>query len=635
MSALYLKDYLLPHGKIMGWFHGNYAGFPIFYHYFPLPFLLSSVLSFFIPLQISFKLVTALGTLLLPICVYGLFRLIRFKEPVPSLSAIFSLAFLFNEKNSMWGGNIPSTLAGEFSFSLSLSLLCLLLGFFYRAQTEGRYIVLSAILFSLTILSHGYTALLFISTLLFFILWKEKFLSSIKITLYVFSAGFGLIAFWFLPFLFNLPYTTPFEFRWGFSSILEIFPPILIPFFALSIYGFFLFRKEKKARFLIFLCLFSLLLYFFAPFLGLGDIRFLTLTQFFLTVSGAIIFQKKKWGENLVRLAILFAFVLIVFWVRLNTSYIDKWVKWNYQGLEASPAFFEYKAIFDYLKENNDGGRVAYEHSPIHERAGTMRIFELMKMFTGRDTLEGLYMQSSITSPYAFYIQAEISKEPSAPFSQYPVDGMNLKKASKHLSMFAVTHVVVVSEEVKRKMREMKDDYRLEKRIGDMEIYRVLPTVDRIVAPCHFEPNLFTGKDWKKAFYEWFRREETLHIPLLFGKDDGRIRLKAKDLDEIKEVPLCVDPYTIKVKVYPERIDFETTLIGHPHIVRVSYHPFWKVYGAKTIYLCAPSFILLIPETNQVSLVFEENIVHYAGWAFSFSSLILLLTYALRSMKIL
>ena len=37
-AAKYLKEYLLPHGKIIGWEPGNYAGFPLFQFYFPLPF---------------------------------------------------------------------------------------------------------------------------------------------------------------------------------------------------------------------------------------------------------------------------------------------------------------------------------------------------------------------------------------------------------------------------------------------------------------------------------------------------------------------------------------------------------------------------------------------------------------------
>ena len=73
-----------------------------------------------IPLEIAFKVVYLLGILLLPICIYFMFRLMRLRFPIPILGAIFSLIFLFQEGNSMWGGNVLSTFAGEFSYSLSM-----------------------------------------------------------------------------------------------------------------------------------------------------------------------------------------------------------------------------------------------------------------------------------------------------------------------------------------------------------------------------------------------------------------------------------------------------------------------------------------------------------------------------------
>src|SRR5262249_8968944 len=58
--------------------------------------------------------------------------------PFPALGAVASLVFLFNEGNSMWGGNIPSTLAGEFAFSLGFGLAVLFFGGIYRGIETGR-----------------------------------------------------------------------------------------------------------------------------------------------------------------------------------------------------------------------------------------------------------------------------------------------------------------------------------------------------------------------------------------------------------------------------------------------------------------------------------------------------------------
>jgi hypothetical protein len=73
-TVVYLKEVLFPQGRIMGWEMGNYAGFPLFYHYFPLTFVLMALMSYVIPIQIAFKIGTVLGTFLLPVCAYWCFR---------------------------------------------------------------------------------------------------------------------------------------------------------------------------------------------------------------------------------------------------------------------------------------------------------------------------------------------------------------------------------------------------------------------------------------------------------------------------------------------------------------------------------------------------------------------------------
>jgi hypothetical protein len=92
----YFKDTLLSAGKISGWTMGNYAGFPILQFYFPLPFLIMSLLDLVMPLQVTFKLVTLLGTALLPVCAYVMLRLIRCPFPGPGIGAALMLPFLFN-----------------------------------------------------------------------------------------------------------------------------------------------------------------------------------------------------------------------------------------------------------------------------------------------------------------------------------------------------------------------------------------------------------------------------------------------------------------------------------------------------------------------------------------------------------
>jgi len=141
-TAYYTKNYLLPHGKISGWTPGNYAGFPILNFYFQLPFVLMALLGYIISLEISFKLITILGIFSLPIATFFFFKLMNFRFPVPIIAAMSSLFFLFIESYSMWGGNIPSTLAGEFTHSIGLSLSVLFFGTLYKGKIRKTLLLL-------------------------------------------------------------------------------------------------------------------------------------------------------------------------------------------------------------------------------------------------------------------------------------------------------------------------------------------------------------------------------------------------------------------------------------------------------------------------------------------------------------
>src|SRR5207302_5121332 len=128
----YLRDHLLPHGRLTGWTPDWYAGFPAMVFYFPLPSLAIVLLSVILPYSIAFKLITVIGLLTLPAAVFAFGRLSGMRDPGPACLAAASLPFLFDRTFTIYGGNIPSTLAGEFAFSISLSLMFLFLGFFAR-----------------------------------------------------------------------------------------------------------------------------------------------------------------------------------------------------------------------------------------------------------------------------------------------------------------------------------------------------------------------------------------------------------------------------------------------------------------------------------------------------------------------
>ncbi|HKY65143.1 MAG TPA: hypothetical protein VJM49_02190, partial [Acidimicrobiales bacterium] len=195
----YLRDHLLPHGQVAGWSGDWYAGLPAYQFYMVLPSLLIVLLDVGIhgwaalvpavvgivglgaavawwpdrrrrtvalvvaglalclvglPYGVAFKLVTVSGVVSLPLCTYAFGRMAGTRFPTPSVLAVSSLVFLFYRGFTIYGGNIASTLAGEFAFSMSLSLGVLYLGVVFKGLDTGRYRALAAGLLALTGLCH-------------------------------------------------------------------------------------------------------------------------------------------------------------------------------------------------------------------------------------------------------------------------------------------------------------------------------------------------------------------------------------------------------------------------------------------------------------------------------------------------
>jgi len=198
----YLRDVLLPHFRLSGWSPDWYTGFPAYTFYMVVPSLaivaldvgfipwqlaplvlvafaglawyahgrltgrvvralafagcaLGLVLSVDIPYNIAFKLVSVSGLVLFPAAVWFLASGLGLRWPGPELLAIATVPFLMDESLfHILGGNIASTMAGEFAFSISLTAGVFFLGVAARGFATGRHRAWGAVLFALCLLCH-------------------------------------------------------------------------------------------------------------------------------------------------------------------------------------------------------------------------------------------------------------------------------------------------------------------------------------------------------------------------------------------------------------------------------------------------------------------------------------------------
>ena len=155
----YLRDNLLPNWQLNGWSMDWYAGMPTYRFYMVVPALADRRPRTLLPYGVAFKLIAVSGLLTLPLCCWAFGRLARFRYPMPELFAFAGLAFALDESFSIYGGNLKSTMAGEFSFSIALSLMVLGFGLLVRSMETGRHRTWTAVVLALAIVSHGIVAI--------------------------------------------------------------------------------------------------------------------------------------------------------------------------------------------------------------------------------------------------------------------------------------------------------------------------------------------------------------------------------------------------------------------------------------------------------------------------------------------
>ena len=155
-SSDYLRRALLPKGRLTGWSNDWLGGFPVLNFYFPLPTIVIGFLGFLIPANIAFKVVTAFGILALPTMSWLSGRVAQLRRPIPLFLGLAAFPFVLSRHFDLfiYGGNLGSTMAGEFSFAISVAFGVLFLGLFVRVLNTGEMRGRAALALAATGLCH-------------------------------------------------------------------------------------------------------------------------------------------------------------------------------------------------------------------------------------------------------------------------------------------------------------------------------------------------------------------------------------------------------------------------------------------------------------------------------------------------
>jgi hypothetical protein len=684
----YLRDTLLPEGRILGWSNSWFGGFPVFYFYFPLPALVTVLLDVILPYGVAFKLVTVLGLLALPAATYFLVRAMRFARPTSLVAAAAGGSFVFMESFSIYGGNIPSTLAGEFSFSWSFALALVYLGLLIKIVRDERKLVpLAGLVLALTALTHLITTLAIIVASIPIMMWKR----GAKPVLATWVIGFSIAGFWAVPLLARVGYSA--DMAWvplrDWKSVLpaELWW-LLIP----ALFGLvWAVRRTPRVVPFVTLAVMPVIYYWLVLLIPeflpesvhqvqdkLWNGRFLPFFYFGLFVfAGLAVGQGLRqisrrlpehvsvwWVRGLIGVLVLVAFLAIpeislggtAGWVTLGfglvallatlaapllvdvkvaaplfgvllflavglagLSFIPGWARWNYSGYEGKEPWPEYEALMATMSDLPEG-RVQWEYNKDQNKYGTPMSLMLLPYWTEgtHPSMEGLFFESSLTTPFHFLNQAEMSVSPSRPVPGLNYHTFDFDRGLEHLALYDVRYFVTYTEEA-QEAADLRKDLR---KVGESQPFSIyeLPA-SSAVEVARFIPAVFEGDSFDEAALDWYDRPGELDEWLVGEGPDDWPRV-GQDLGGLGTRPIAGGGVVSDVVVDNHEISFRTSAVGVPHLVKVSYFPNWKAEGAEGPYRAAPALMVVVPTEEDVSLEFRSTWAEQMGVALSIGGLL-------------
>jgi hypothetical protein len=450
--------------------------------------------------------------------------------------------------------------------------------------------------------------------------------------------SFLLIGFWLVPLLAKLEYTSNYGRDWALS--LESWYPkeaILFGVFAFLGIAFALRSKDKRIGYFLFVILITFFGFSFAETLKTANVRFWPIQYlFFLLIAayGLGEIAKKIKFYQVIPVILVIATIL---WLNSSVSFTGYWIKWNYEGFESKPAWPIYKGINDIL--TNTPGRAYCDLSDENDKFGTPRAFESLPYFSGKPTLEGVYAQSTVTVPFISYTQCEISHHCAGIPTVAGVERTttyNIEDGTKHLKILNVKYLIAIYDRLKQDLGN-SSDWKLLETFDRWQVYELLTHDGKYVTVPKYEPNLMQvkGNEWKKISLDWWTDLGKVDVPVAFIKEKSQeesseFKTEISDLSQLKRIAID-DSCVISEEVLNEEIRFNTTCIGKPHIISMSYYPNWKVEGADRIYLVSPSFMLVFPKQKDVRIYYGTTASDLIGTLVSIFGLLFTIFYLVKN----
>ena len=673
----FIKDFM-PNFQISGWSNDWFAGYPLYYFYFPLPAIITFFLDVIFPFGVAFKLMVVISTILVVYSLEKLFR--KDSNKLSSIGATAGLFYVFTESFTIYGGNLASTLAGQFSFAYSLAFGNLAIFYLIKSNNKFRFSI-SSIFLSLCLLSHLIPFIIYIPIYGFYWLFKKENINQKILSITIFLA---LVSRWFISLFMNLEFTTNMSYT-PFTQLEDLIKEDILPgiFICLALMiakSKDLIKYKSLNLFELYLVISSILLYFFVPegalwngrlvpFFNLGivfmmfkaieifvedlnlyqqGISILTILFLIGTIYCLYIFYD-RWSSNqsylnlyipIIFLISVFAILnlknveiqinlLLVSIIFSTVSFLPHWLNWNFTGYEGKNDWTQIENLYSKLADL-EPGRIMWEPNSDMNKYGTPMTLMTIPYFTEHTSMEGLYFDSSITTPFHFISVSGLAKRPSNPVGGLSYINNQFDQGVEHLNHLGVDYFISYTEEIESKAMDSEklillfssepfsvfkvNSSKVELIYQDIKIFSKASTQDGILS------SILRDTDIDNFFDKAYESFDELDKKRVIEVSNGMNIVSSKKNDlQITDL-----------NITNNKISFFTDSPGELHLIKVSYFPNWKITNGKGPFRTSPSFMSVIPDNKYVEITFEKTIVEKNSFYFSIFSLLLSLIIFIR-----
>jgi hypothetical protein len=606
------------------------------------------------------------------------------------------------------GGTLASNLAGEFSFTIALALALFAFAALIFTLERRRRLALPAALLAATVLSHLVVGIFAgVGALIIWLAYRP--VVNVRITAAVAAVAVALTAFWSFPLAATFGYTTNMNYERISKYALFMFPRYFWWVFALAIVGVLVGIVMRRRGTMIILALtvvFGLVFRLwpqshawnlrFLPFwyLGLFLLAALGVAEIVVALSSFVVrlmfaeprvealpvfdgdgldsesigqgrdvvVPARAYAPDVARRRAVFLPVVAtallgllaittIVRVHQRRGFLPFWAEWNYSGYEqssgrAGKASAEFRRLVSTMGAL-PAGRAMWEGGSAIDRYGTPLALELLPYFThGRiASMEGLYFESSATTPYHFVAVSALSGGGNA---SNPVRGLQYKTLSDfrlgvhYLRLLGVRYYMAYSNDAKTAADADSAELRLVARVPDLDnqapqgwnVYEVqnAPLVEGLryqpvvatsirsgttagcygttvtpgTAPVHLDP-------WECLGAGWFDKAGNLDRPLANGGPSSWLRARAELADltpTVRELPAVS---VTRIRTGDDRVSFHVSRTGVPVVVKASYFPNWRASGAQGPWRLTPNLMVVVPTAHDVSLHYARTGVEWLG----------------------